>query len=283
MKQFGGASLDMFILDQDRLLQLSAEHRDAYAAADPFPHVVIDNFLPAETLRAVAESFPKRGEVDWHVHDNPSQKKLAFDDERRIEAGALWLLYQLNSARFMEFLERLTGIEGLIPDPYFIGGGLHQIERGGFLKIHADFNRHPRFNLDRRLNLLLFLNENWKEEYGGHLELWDAGVTRCVRRILPTFNRCVIFNTTDTSFHGHPEPLTCPPGRTRKSLALYYYSNGRPEEEMSADHGTLMRPRPGEVIHGLNGRTMSYSLKSVLRRLIPPIVADIGAHLKRKS
>jgi Rps23 Pro-64 3,4-dihydroxylase Tpa1-like proline 4-hydroxylase len=273
----------MFILDQKRLTQLSDEHRDAYSSADPFPHVVIDDFLPAETLRAVADAFPKRGDVDWHVFDNPSQKKLAFEDERLIEASALWLLYQLNSARFMAFLERLTGIEGLIPDPYFVGGGLHQIERGGFLKIHADFNLHPKFKLDRRLNLLIFLNENWKEDYGGHLELWDARMTHCVRRILPIFNRCVIFNTTDSSFHGHPEPLACPHGTTRKSLALYYYSNGRPDEEASADHGTLMRPRPGEVIHGLNGRTMTYSLKSVLRRLVPPIVNDIGGRLKRKS
>jgi hypothetical protein len=273
----------MFILDRHRLARLSDEHHVAYASADPFPHVVIDDFLPAESLRGVADSFPKPGDVDWHVFDNPSQKKLAFEDEGRIGSGALWLLYQLNSGRFMEFLERLTGIEGLIPDPHFVGGGLHQIERGGFLKIHADFNRHPRFKLDRRLNLLLFLNENWKEDYGGHLELWDAGVTRCVRRILPVFNRCVIFNTTDTSFHGHPEPLACPPGTTRKSLALYYYSNGRPDGEVFSDHGTLMRPRPGEVIHGLNGRTMTYSLKSVLQRLVPPIVSDIGARLKRKS
>lgn len=273
----------MLILEQERLTRLGAEQRDTYVSAEPFPHVVLDDFLPAETLRAVAGSFPKPGELDWHVFDNPSQKKLAFEDERMIGADALRLLYQLNSAGFMLFLERLTGIEGLIPDPYFVGGGLHQIERGGFLKIHADFNRHPKFNLDRRINLLLFLNENWEESYGGHLELWDASVTRCVRRILPTFNRCVIFNTTDTSFHGHPEPLACPQGRTRKSLALYYYSNGRPEEEASADHGTLMRPRPGEVIHGLNGRVMTYSLKSVLRRLVPPIVTDIGARLKRKS
>jgi Rps23 Pro-64 3,4-dihydroxylase Tpa1-like proline 4-hydroxylase len=275
-------SPDMFVLDQERLASLGAERRGAYASAEPFPHAVIDDFLPAEVLREVAESFPKPGEVDWHVFDNPRQKKLAFDDERRIGPSALRLLYQLNSGRFVEFLERLTGIEGLIPDPHFVGGGLHQIERGGFLKIHADFNRHPRLRLDRRLNLLLFLNENWEEEYGGHLEFWDAGMTRCARRVLPVFNRCVIFNTTDTSFHGHPEPLACPQGRTRKSLALYYYSNGRPEEEASADHGTLVRPRPGEVIHGLNGRVAAESFRHFLRRLVPPILTDVGARLRRK-
>lgn len=272
----------MFVLDEEKLSRLAAEFRDAYARAAPFPHVVIDDFLPEEVLRSIVQSFPRPKEIDWHEFDNPRQKKLAVERETRIEAGARGLLYQLNSATFMEFLEGLTGIEGLIPDPYFTGGGLHQIERGGYLKIHADFNRHPKFNLDRRLNLLLYLNENWTEEYGGHLELWDKEMTRCDRRILPTFNRCVIFNTTDVSFHGHPEPLACPEGMTRKSLALYYYSNGRPDAEESQSHGTLVQPRPGEIIDGLNGRTAAGSLKSLLKRFIPPIVADAHARLRRK-
>jgi Rps23 Pro-64 3,4-dihydroxylase Tpa1-like proline 4-hydroxylase len=272
----------MLILDREKLFRLGAELRDTYASAEPFPHVVIDDFLREEDLREVAGSFPGPKEVEWHEFDNPRQKKLAVEDEAQIEGNALWLLYQLNSATFMQFLESLTGIEGLIPDPYFTGGGLHQIERGGYLKVHADFNRHPKFRLDRRLNLLLYLNENWKEEYGGHLELWDKEMRRCVRRILPTFNRCVIFSTTDSSYHGHPEPLACPKGVTRKSLALYYYSNGRPAVENSEEHGTLVRPRPGETIHGLNGRTAVGSLKSVLRRFVPPIVADVRARLRRK-
>ena len=156
------------------------------------------------------------------------------------------LLYQLNGSVFLQFLEQLTGIDGLIPDPYFGGGGLHQIERGGYLKVHADFNWHPKLRLDRRLNLLLYLNKDWKEAYGGHLELWSRNMTRCVQRILPIFNRCVIFSTTDTSYHGHPDPLRCPPSITRKSLALYYYTNGRPEQEQSAPHDTLFQERPGE-------------------------------------
>jgi Rps23 Pro-64 3,4-dihydroxylase Tpa1-like proline 4-hydroxylase len=272
----------MFILDREKLVRLGTTLHETYVSAEPFPHVVIDDFLREDELRNVADSFPRPKEIDWHEFDNPRQKKLAVEDETRIEGGALWLLYQLNSATFMSFLESLTGIDGLIPDPYFTGGGLHQIERGGYLKIHADFNRHPKFKLDRRLNLLLYLNENWQEEYGGHLELWDKEMKHCVRRILPTFNRCVIFSTTDFSYHGHPEPLACPKGVTRKSLALYYYSNGRPVEETSQEHGTLTRPRPGETIDGLNGRTMIGSVKSVLKRFVPPIVTDMRARLKRK-
>ena len=163
-----------------------------------------------------------------------------------------------------------------------MGGGLHQIERGGYLKIHADFNRHPKFNLDRRLNLLLYLNENWKEEYGGHLELWNNQMTACVRRISPIFNRCVIFNTTDFSYHGHPEPLTCPEHVTRKSLALYYYSNGRPETERSRPHGTLTQTRPGERVAGIGEPTSFEMVKGVLKRLLPPVVVDLHRQLRGK-
>jgi hypothetical protein len=140
----------------------------------------------------------------------------------------------------------LTGISGLIPDPYLEGGGLHQIERDGFLKVHADFNVHAKLRLDRRLNFILYLNQDWREEYNGHLELWDRGMTRCVRKVLPVCNRAVVFVTTDWSFHGHPEKLACPPGRTRKSVALYYYTNGRPAEERSAGHGVLWQERPSD-------------------------------------
>lgn len=269
----------MFVLNLKELSSLATRLSSQYAAAEPFPHVMIDDFLPADVLKKIVDSFPQPEDVNWYRAANPRQQKLAVEDESQINDNARWLLYQLNSATFMMFLETLTGITGLVPDPYFTGGGLHQIERGGYLKIHADFNVHPKFRLERRLNLLLYLNENWKEEYGGHLELWNREMTGCVHRILPIFNRCVIFNTTDWSYHGHPEPLTCPQGMTRKSLALYYYSNGRPAQEASDEHGTLVRPRPGEMIDGLNGRA---TLKSILKRLVPPVVSDIRGYLKRK-
>jgi 2-oxoglutarate-Fe(II)-dependent oxygenase superfamily protein len=171
------------------------------------------------------------------------------------------------------FLEQLTGIEGLIPDPYFWGGGLHQITRGGYLKVHADFNRYSKLRLDRRLNLLLYLNRDWKEEYGGHLELWNEQMTTCERKILPIFNRCVVFSTTDYSYHGHPDPLNCPEQQTRKSLALYYYTNGRLEEGVSPVHTTLFQRRPGERIGA--------SIFSLLTRLTPPIVIEAQNYLRR--
>ncbi len=111
--------------------------------------------------------------------------------------------------------------------------------RGGFLKVHADFNWHPKLKLDRRLNVLIYLNRDWKDEYGGALELWDRSMTGPEKSVLPVFNRTVVFSTTDFSYHGHPHPLACPEATTRKSVSLYYYSNGRPDEEKSAPHDTI--------------------------------------------
>jgi len=216
--------------------------REQYQTADPFPHIALDGLFDDADLRRIVDEFPKPEETKWMRFDSPLEKKLGFYHEHStISPFIRSFLDAMNGFEMLLFLEALTGIEGLIPDPYFGGGGLHQIEPGGFLKIHADFNVHPKLKLDRRLNMLVYLNDGWREEWGGHLELWNASMTECRRRILPSFNRTVVFSTTDTSFHGHPHPLTSPPGVTRKSVSLYYYTAGRPEEERSAPHDTLFR------------------------------------------
>ena len=265
----------MFRFDQDYLKKLAFKYREDYAQAKPFPHIVIDNFLPDESiLDKILEEYPKAEDIDWQKFENKAEKKLANKHERYMGDNTRFLLYQFNSSTFISFLESLTGIDGIIPDPHFEGGGLHQIERGGYLKLHVDFNRNKKLCLDRRLNLLLYLNKDWKEEYGGYLELWDKDVTQCGKKILPIFNRLVIFTTTDFTYHGHPEPLTCPEGWTRKSLALYYYTNGRPAEEISEkEHSTIFQARPGEEIQQ---EKSSMTARTVLKKLIPPILLDIG-------
>ena len=217
--------------------------RQAYASASPFPHVVLENLFSDDVLEGVLADFPAPGDPAWGRFDNPHEKKLG--NYRRLldtSEAIRGFLTALNSAQALAFLEELTGIDGLIPDPYFGGGALHQIVRGGFLKVHADFNWHPKLRLDRRLNMLVYLNRDWKAEYGGALELWDRGMKRAEKTILPVFNRTVVFSTTDVSYHGHPHPLTCPETTTRKSVSLYYYSNGRPDEEKSPPHDTLFPP-----------------------------------------
>jgi hypothetical protein len=216
----------------------------AYSGAQPFPHAVLDGLFPDETLDRVLAAFPSPEQMAWAKFENETEKKLGYSYRTTLDPVLQEFLWKMNSPVALEFLERLTGIEGLIPDPYFGGAGPHQIVPGGYLAVHADFNWHPKMKLDRRLNLLVYLNKDWREDYGGHLELWNADVTECGQRILPRFNRTVVFSTTDSSFHGHPRPLSCPPDRTRKSMSLYYYTNGRPESERSAPHDTIFRATP---------------------------------------
>jgi hypothetical protein len=243
-----------FRLDREQLLALAAQKRDAYGSARPFPHIVIDGMLPAHVLEEVLAEFPAPGHANWRVFDNPLERKLGTTGDSEFGEATRHLLAELNSAAFIDFLECLTGIVGLVPDPHFVGGGLHQIQRGGHLKVHADFNRHPQTGLERRLNLLLYLNQDWKEEYGGELELWDRPMRNCEAKILPVFNRCVIFTLGDTSFHGHPEPLTCPDAETRKSIACYYYSAPDRLRRARGEHSTLFQARPGEALPSNRGR-----------------------------
>jgi Rps23 Pro-64 3,4-dihydroxylase Tpa1-like proline 4-hydroxylase len=270
----------MFRLDSEYLKNLAVQNQENYQKAKPFPHIVIDNFLPEFILNNILTEFPTAGEIDWQKFENKAEKKLANKHERNMGDHTRSLLYQLNSSTFIEFLESITGIKGIIPDPHFEGGGLHQIEKGGYLKMHVDFNRHTKLKLDRRLNLLLYLNKDWQEEYGGYLELWDQEITQCEKKILPIFNRLVIFTTTDFTYHGHPEPLTCPEGWTRKSLALYYYTNGRPAEEISGKaHSTIFQARPGEEIQE---KPSPITVKEILKKLIPPLFIDVINSLKKK-
>jgi hypothetical protein len=219
----------------------------AFQAARPFKHIVIDGLFDADFLRRLADEFYQPNDPRWQRFENDHEGKLAVSNsEQNLPPLVREFVRELNAEPFLKYVAALTGIEGLIPDPYLGGAGMHCIPRGGKLGIHADFNLHPLMKLDRRLNLLIYLNTDWQESYGGHLELWDRTMQHCVRRILPVFNRTVLFLTDDYSFHGHPEPLDCPPDRVRKSIAMYYYTNGRPESELqhSGSHGTLFQDRP---------------------------------------
>jgi 2-oxoglutarate-Fe(II)-dependent oxygenase superfamily protein len=255
-------------LPLSRMTELEGGAHHAYAGARPFPHVVFDNFFDPALLDRVLGEFPRPGTIEWQRFDNAREIKLASRAESSFGPLTRLLLYHLNSYTFLEFLSRVTGIADLISDPCFDGGGMHQIVRGGKLAVHADFNKHPRYGLDRRLNLLIYLNKGWREEYGGALELWDREMTRSEAKIFPLFNRLVIFGTTDFTYHGHPEPLQCPPELTRKSLALYYFTNGRPAEEISGEHSTLFRARANEEFKP----DLRQRLRSAARDLLPPIL-----------
>ncbi len=215
----------------------------SYQEAQPFPHVVIDDFLDSAVLQPLLAQFPARTGKE-HFDRNQERMKYQFAPWE-VQGDALRnLIIQLNSAAFVRFLEKLTGIKGLIPDPYYEGGGLHETMPGGHLSVHADFNVHGRMKLQRRLNFLLYLNDDWSLDYGGQLELWDKEMTACQLRVNPDIARAVIFNTDLDSYHGHPEPLTCPAGRSRRSIATYYYT--APENGIASlpKRTTMFKARP---------------------------------------
>jgi 2-oxoglutarate-Fe(II)-dependent oxygenase superfamily protein len=266
-------------LSNEELIAFADSKKAEYKNADPFPSIYFDNFFIPERLKEVLEEFPDlTKKADYNFHD-PNQIKLASKGEYRFGPKTKEFMHYLNSQPFLDFLTALTGIEDLIPDPTFDGGGCHQIVPGGMLKIHADFNKHPRTKLDRRLNVLVYLNEDWHEEYGGHFELWDREMKGVRKKILPLFNRMAMFSTTSESYHGHPNALTCPPDRTRKSLALYYYTNGRPQEEIlegSEDHSTIFKYRKED-----SNSHRKNSLRETIRLITPPIILKGLSKLKR--
>lgn len=257
------------------LIELGQQKHEAYKNARPFPSGYYDNFFNEDAMRKVLEEFPELGGGKDEVHyTNPNEAKYASKGEYRFGPVTREFMHFLNSQPFLEFLQNLTGIkETLIPDPYFEGGGCHQIKPGGFLKVHVDFHKHKMMNLDRRVNVLVYMNEDWKEEYGGHFELWEKDMSKCVTKIAPLFNRMAIFSTTDYSWHGHPDPLTCPPDRSRKSLALYYYTNGRPDSEVSEENRrritTTFAARKGQDSAKM---TLFNNMVNFANDLLPPVI-----------
>jgi Rps23 Pro-64 3,4-dihydroxylase Tpa1-like proline 4-hydroxylase len=267
---------DQYLQKLESLAQAKAEE---YKANLPYPHIFFDNFLPVEVAEAALRDFPEPKEIDWRSYKDVNQhKKLGFDAVEKLPPSIRDVLYFLNTRPMLKFLETLTGIQSVLPDPHYVGGGLHQIRPGGLLEVHADFSYHHGLRLDRRINVLIYLNKDWKEEYGGHFELWDREVKQAEKKILPIFNRCAIFSTTSVSFHGHPDPLTCPPDRNRKSIATYYYSNGRPEEDpnLTHKHEVAFQQRPG-----VNRVKASLGVRKVVKSLIPPIVTDLYRGLRK--
>lgn len=239
MKSSADATIDLARW-RERLEVLRAD----YSAAAPFPHVQIDDFLQPIAASAAMRAFPSVQDAGWIHYVHVNERKHGLNKVELLPHEVRAVIDQLNSPEFVDFLVELTGIPGLLADDMLEGGGLHQTQRDGFLNVHADFTVHPhRRHWRRRVNLLVYLNEDWRPEYEGDLELWSPDMAGCVRRIAPAFNRAVIFNTDADSFHGVPLPLQCPPGTTRKSIALYYFTN---EVEAPKPRSTNYRARPGQ-------------------------------------
>lgn len=204
-----------------------------FLAAEPFPHLVLDNFAPEETLRKVAAGFEEVPEDAWVRYDDLDERgKRACNKLEVMSSACRDFLTALASPTAATICQWLTGIDGLVSDGTLYGGGLHVTEPGGFLGVHLDNERHPTSGLARRLNLIVYCTDwsqagGWQDDWGGHLELWDRTCTRIVKRIAPLFNRAVLFETSQHAYHGHMQPLACAAGFSRKSVAVYYWSPWR--------------------------------------------------------
>jgi len=240
-----------------------------YISNQPFPHIIFKDFINNKLLEQIESEFPDLSKLKNIVNFTNQREikftSLGFGD---ISPSANKLISFLNSNIFLEYLNKATGIsEVLVSDPYLSGGGYHEIKKGGLLKVHVDYNKHPLFNLDRRLNLLLYLNKNWQSEWGGFLELYNQdNLRKPVVSVKPEFNTCVIFTTTSYSYHGHPDILNCPENKSRKSIALYYFSSGRPFSETSGGHSTLFVQTKGEKFK------IRENIISLLIELTPPLI-----------
>ncbi len=214
---------------------MSEDLKQKYQKATPFPNIVIENFFNENFLSNVLYEFPDLSAINTsQVYQNKDEVKFANNEYMKFSINTKKLINFMNSINFLEFLQNITQIrEKLIPDPELNGGGLHEIKNGGYLKVHTDFNKHPKKDLDRRINILVYLNKNWTSSYGGDLELWDKDMKNCKKKISPTFNKMVIFSTNDYSNHGHPNPIVCPSNISRRSIALYYFSKGRPSSDLN--------------------------------------------------
>ena len=216
-----------------------------YQENAPIPHILLKDFLDDETARRALCEFPAPSTEVWTHYEHQNENKLGMTERGAFPSTLGLVVDELNSPAFANWLSDLTGIAGLLPDPTLEGAGLHQSVRGGFLNVHTDFSHHHyRKNWRRRINLILYLNDGWQEEWGGAIELWDKQMRRCVTKYLPFFNHALIFNTNAESFHGFPEPLICPPNVSRKSLALYYYT--AEDDTRTAIRSTDYRSRPSD-------------------------------------
>ncbi len=221
---------------------LGTQYAERYQSAEPYHHICIDNFLPTPVIDQVIAELDQLPEAERSFSRAQENLKSSFIPER-LPGFTKNLFYAFNSRPFILFLEEMTGIKGLIPDPYYTGAGIHKTQNGGHLDIHADFNLHKQMRVERRLNVLIYLNRDWQEEWGGCFEIWDKEMTRQMAKFTPTYNRMVCFSTGSDTFHGNPEPVNHPQGEPRQSIALYYYT--ATWDDTRKEHTTLFKPRPG--------------------------------------
>lgn len=260
--------------------------RTAFRTAQPFPFFQIDGFLDdafAREVTAAMPSFEQAQKLGLTFKSVNEKLKLQVTDWRKFPPPVLTLHQALSSPEFLEDLAYITGIEGLLADDQLDGGGMHHTGPGGRLDVHVDFNLLEGRNLHRRLNILVYFNPGWQEDWGGRIELWDKDVKKCWHSFAPILNRCVVFETSETSYHG-VTPLSAPEGVTRKSFAAYYYTKEPPPNWDGKVHSTVFQARPSEKFKGKVampverlGRSMRDGWKAMKKAVKRALGMDGGA------
>jgi Rps23 Pro-64 3,4-dihydroxylase Tpa1-like proline 4-hydroxylase len=263
------------VLDWAALGGIAAARQADYRAAQPFPHIVLDGLFAASLLDRAVEELPG-ATANWTTYDTVNEAKQVCSDATAFGPVAETIVHALNSAPFVSSLEKLTGIDSLIPDPHLRAAGYMQVRPGGFLGLHYDFATQRELKLDRRINALLYLNRGWRPEWGGQLELHSNDSLQAKRHqevtIEPLFNRLLIFNTPN-ALHGHRRPIACPPDRARLSLSWYYYT-------APPVPGWAARARP-VMFRGKFDPVRS--IVTWANRLVPPILFDAVRALRGRA
>ncbi len=252
------------LLDYKDAKASGSQVAETYQSAEPYNHICIDNFLPMEIIEKVREDIQTMPE--GQSFDAAAEKFKTQYSPDRLPDYTRHLFQMFNGRAFIQFLEEMSGIKGLIPDPYYVGAGIHKTLNGGYLNIHADFNVHKQMRVERRLNVLIYLNPPWKEEWGGSFEVWDKPMEKKVASFAPTENRMCCFSTSSDSWHGNPEPVNHPDGLPRQSIALYYYT--ATWDDSRVEHSTLFKPRPGSA----DVSDASDRRNRMVKDILPPVV-----------
>lgn len=234
-------------------------YQKSFAEAKPYRHLIIDQFLDSELATKAFQVFPKMAEMD--TLKDFRQYKAQDPNLNKFHPIFPEIIFEhLHSERFLEILARITGMSDLIPDRQLYAAGLAQGENGSFLNVHIDNSSHPAQKWYRRLNLLIYLNKHWTEEKGGHLELWQPDMSESVK-ILPIFNRMVIFATDRQSWHGYSQVNT-KDGDTRKSINIYYFTEQSPDGT-DYYHITSFKARQQEQIN-----KVLYPVDNMVRNMV---------------
>lgn len=262
------------VLDWRALEQIAHARRKEYCAAQPFPHIALDNLFPPALLDQAIAELPG-ATANWTTYHTPNEAKQVCSDATAFGPAAEIMAHALNSAPFLNFLQQLTGIQGLIPDPHLRAAGYMKVRPGGFLGLHYDFATQKELKLDRRINVLLYLNRDWRTEWGGQLELHSNDPLESPghqeKLVEPIFNRLLIFNTPQ-ALHGHRRPIQCPPGRARLCLSWFYYT-------APPVPGWLSRARPVAFRGKFDAMR---ALVTWSNRLVPPILFDAARAVRAR-